>query len=77
MPREDRCIIFDYAETHKAILSLCVQRENTKNVSPIAWQNTNLRGRYEFRKQPDPLNVDAIIRGLTEMPPDGEAALAA
>ena len=36
-----------------------------------------LCGRWEFQKQPDPLNVDAIIRGLTEMPPDGEAALAA
>jgi hypothetical protein len=25
MPREDRRIIFDYAETHKAIVALCVQ----------------------------------------------------
>ncbi len=27
MPREDRRIIFDYAETHKAIFALCVQKE--------------------------------------------------
>lgn len=38
----------------------------TKGVSPIAWQNTNLRGRYEFHKQPDPPNVDAISEGLTQ-----------
>lgn len=38
----------------------------TKKVSPIAWQHTNLHGRYEFHKQPDLLNVDAIIEGLTQ-----------
>lgn len=38
----------------------------TKGVSPIAWHNTNLHGRYEFQKQPDPLNVDAIVEGLTQ-----------
>jgi hypothetical protein len=27
MPREDRRIIFDYAETHQAIVALCVQNE--------------------------------------------------
>jgi hypothetical protein len=26
MPREDRCIIFDYAETYKAMYTLCVQK---------------------------------------------------
>jgi hypothetical protein len=31
-------------------------------------QNTNLHGRYEFQKQPDPLNVDAIIEGLLQRP---------
>jgi TnpA family transposase len=36
----------------------------TKKVAPIAWQHINLHGRYEFQKQPDPLNVDAIIREL-------------
>ena len=40
----------------------------TRKVSPIAWQNTNLGGRYEFQKQPDPLNIDAIIRETTELP---------
>lgn len=40
----------------------------TKKVSPIAWQHTNLHGRYEFQKQPDVLNVDAIIRELINAP---------
>ena len=39
----------------------------TKKVSPIAWQNTNLHGRYEFHKQPDLLNVEAIIQGLLQI----------
>jgi len=48
--------------------------EATKKVSPIAWQHINLQGRYEFQKQPDPLNMDAIIRELTEMFTHGQAA---
>ena len=40
----------------------------TKKVSPIAWQHTNLHGRYEFQKQPNVLNVDAIIRELINAP---------
>jgi TnpA family transposase len=39
----------------------------TKKISPIAWQHINLQGRYEFQKQPDPLDVDMIIRTLTEL----------
>ena len=39
----------------------------TKKVSPVAWQHINLQGRYEFQKQPDPLDVDMIIRTLTEL----------
>ncbi|WP_309710000.1 Tn3 family transposase [Armatimonas sp.] len=46
----------------------------TKKVSPIAWQNTNLHGRYEFQKQPDLLNVDAIIQGLLQRPANRVAA---
>lgn len=40
----------------------------TKKVSPIAWQNTNLHGRYEFQKQPDTLNMETIIQGLLQRP---------
>jgi len=51
-----------------------IATEATKKVSPIAWQHINLQGRYEFQKQPDPLNMDAIIRELTEMFTHGQAA---
>ena len=44
------------------------EQTRTRKVSPIAWDNTNLGGRYEFQKQPDPLNIDAIIRETTETP---------
>jgi hypothetical protein len=37
---------------------------------PVAWQHINLQGRYEFQKQPDPLDVDMIIRTLTELSPE-------
>ena len=49
----------------------------TKKASPTGWQNVNLHGRYEFQKQPDPLNLDAIIRELTELSLDHQIALAA
>jgi hypothetical protein len=47
-----------------------------KSVSPNAWQNANLNGRYEFLKKVAPLNLDIIIRDLTELP-IGAMALAA
>ena len=43
--------------------------EATKKASPVAWQHINFHGRYEFQKQPDPLNIDAIIRELAKTPP--------
>ena len=49
----------------------------TKNVSPIAWQNVNLHGRYEFLKQIVLLNVDIIVQGLAGMPIDCDITLAA
>lgn len=48
--------------------------EATKTISPIAWQHINLQGRYEFLNQPDPLNVDAIIRALVDAPGAREVA---
>jgi hypothetical protein len=44
-----------------------------KKVSPVAWQHINPHGRYEFQKQPDLLNIDAIVRELTELSSDYEA----
>jgi hypothetical protein len=51
--------------------------EATKKISPIAWQHINLQGRYEFQKQPDALNVDAIIRALIGLPSKRAAILVA
>jgi len=51
--------------------------ETTKKISPIAWQHINLQGRFEFQKQPDALNVDAIIRALVGLPSKRAAILVA
>ena len=48
-----------------------------KQASAIAWQHVNLYGRYEFRKQPEPVNVDEIVRELAEIQIATDAALAA
>jgi TnpA family transposase len=42
--------------------------ERIKQVSPVAWQHINLYGRYEFQKNPDPINLNEIIRQLMENP---------
>ena len=49
----------------------------TKKVSPVAWQHINLQGRYEFQKQPDPLNIDTIIHELTKTLADRQVTLPA
>jgi hypothetical protein len=43
--------------------------DEIKKISAIAWQHINLHGRYEFQKQPELLNLDAIIRALTDWVP--------
>jgi hypothetical protein len=48
-----------------------------KQASAIAWQHVNLYGRYEFRKQPEPVNVDEIVRELAEIQIATDTALAA
>ena len=48
-----------------------------KQVSPVAWQHINLYGRYEFRKRPEPVDVDEIVRELAEIRIGTEPALAA
>lgn len=37
-----------------------------KHISPVAWQNVNLYGRYEFNTNSDPINMDAIILELAK-----------
>jgi hypothetical protein len=37
-------------------------------VSPVAWQHVNWYGRYEFRKQLEAINMNAIVQVLTHVP---------
>jgi hypothetical protein len=39
-----------------------------QQVSPVAWQQINLHGRYEFRKSPEAINIDAIVQELSQLP---------
>ena len=38
-----------------------------KQVSPVAWQHINLYGRYEFRKSPEAIDIDAIVQALSQV----------
>jgi hypothetical protein len=59
MPREDRRIIFDYAETHKAMFSLCVQKELPR---PFAGSITAVN----FKADDDRCVVARFANGLQE-----------
>jgi len=37
-----------------------------KRISPIAWQNVNLLGRFEFQKQQDTINIEEMISLLAQ-----------
>jgi TnpA family transposase len=39
-----------------------------KQVSLVAWQHINLHGRYEFRQLPEPIDIDALVRELSQVP---------
>lgn len=36
-----------------------------KQISPVAWQHINFAGRYEFKRTPDRIDLDAMIETLT------------
>jgi TnpA family transposase len=36
-----------------------------KQVSPVAWQHINFYGRYEFTREPEQINMDAIVQELS------------
>jgi hypothetical protein len=40
--------------------------ELTKQVSPVAWHNINLNGTYSFSFEQNPLDIDEILRPITE-----------
>ena len=67
-------------------LNLFAHKENTgdkygadlvKEVSPVAWQHINLYGRYEFREQPAPVDVEEIVRVLADIQIETDSSLAA
>lgn len=39
-----------------------------KQISPVAWQHINFYGRYEFTREPEHIDIDAIIRELAVTP---------
>ncbi len=40
--------------------------EALKQMSPVAWQHVNVHGRYEFTKQPQPIDLPDIVRHLAQ-----------
>jgi hypothetical protein len=48
-----------------------------KEVSPVALQQINLYGRYEFRGQPAPVDVEEIVRELADIQIQTDSTLAA
>ena len=38
-----------------------------RQVSPVAWQHVNLHGRYEFRKSPEAIDIQAIVEELAQL----------
>ena len=37
-----------------------------KRISPIAWQNVNLLGRFEFQKQQKAVDIEEMVRLLEQ-----------
>ncbi|PRR81177.1 Tn3 family transposase [Clostridium vincentii] len=52
--------MLDYRESNGQDLDVL------KHISPVAWQHINLYGRYEFNKNPEPINMDVIIQKLAQ-----------
>ena len=38
-----------------------------KQVSPVAWQHLNFYGRYEFRKEPEAININEVVKALHQL----------
>jgi len=52
--------MLDYRESNGKDLDVL------KHISPVAWQHINLYGRYEFNKNPEPIDMDVIIQELAQ-----------
>jgi TnpA family transposase len=53
---------------HKAGVGDVQGADRLKQISPVAWQHINFFGRYEFRKSPEFIDFDAIVRELSRVP---------
>ncbi|HSX79788.1 MAG TPA: transposase, partial [Candidatus Saccharimonadia bacterium] len=68
------CIIYDNAMllsnvlAHKEGLGAAQVADRLKQLSPVAWQHITFFGRYEFRKSPEIIDFDAIVRELSRVP---------
>ena len=53
---------------YKEVAGDSVGVELLKQVSPVAWQHINLYGRYEFTKEPAPINLETMVEELARRP---------
>jgi TnpA family transposase len=67
------CIIYYNASILSNLLDYGENSQNSqiidmlKKISPVAWLHVNLYGRYEFNKQSDSVNMNAIIQHLAKI----------
>lgn len=65
------CIIYYNASLLSNMLTYMERNEQDsdvlKRISPVAWQHINLYGRYEFNKNHESINMEAIIEELAQL----------
>ena len=68
------CIIYYNAAilsgtlAHKEARGDTAGAEALKHVSPVAWPHVNFHGRFEFAKQPAPIDLAGIVRAVAQRP---------
>lgn len=68
------CIIYYNASilsdllTHSDRCGDTVRVALLSQVSPVAWQHINFYGRYEFDRQPEPIDMELILQQLIQLP---------
>lgn len=60
---------------HKEGISDAQGADLLKQISPVAWQHINFFGRYEFKKSPEIIDFDAIVRELSRVPMSSTVAV--
>jgi len=68
------CIIY-YSATilsgtlaHKEALGDVAGAEALKHISPVAWPHVNFHGRFEFAKQPAPIDLAGMVQEMAQRP---------